>query len=171
MADMRTGINPTQIDASAQFPIGLEVDDPRNGFPGNRIKYYKANGSITVNSVLICDVSATTAAERNATVVASSAVSQAVEGVHDIATATVTSGQFFWGTCKGRAIAKTSAVTAATNAKLGTSGTAGTLVAITAVTPSNAEVIAAIAAAVGKGVIALADTGTPTAGNSYVLLS
>src|SRR5215813_3792830 len=131
MADMRLGINPAQVDASAQFPIGLEVDDPRNGFSGNRIKYFRANGSITVNSVIICDVSFATTGERHATVIASSAVSQPVEGVHDCATVTISSGQFFWATVKGRATAKTSAVTAATNNKLGTSGTAGTFVAIT----------------------------------------
>ena len=171
MADLRTGVTPAQVDASAIFPIGLEIDDPRNGFGGNRIKYFRANGSITVNSAIICDVSFATTAERHATVIASSAVSQPVEGVSDCATVTVTSGQFFWGTVKGRAIAKTSAVTAATNNKLGTSGTAGTFVAITGSTPTGAEVIAAIAAGVGKGATAMTDTGTPSAGNSYVLLS
>lgn len=171
MSDLRYGVDPTRVDASAQFPIGIEIEDNRRGFEGNRIKYYRANGSIPVNSVIIADVSFATAAERHATVIPSSAVSQMVEGVSDCVTVTVTSGQFFWATCKGRTIAKTSGVTAATNAKLGTSGTGGTLVAITAATPSNAEVIAAIAAAAGKGATAMSDTGTPSAGVSYVLLS
>ena len=171
MADMRTGITPTQVDASAVFPVGLEADDPRNGFTGNRIKYFRANGSIAANNVFIADVSFATAAERHATVVNATAVSQSVEGVNDITGVTVTSGQFFWGTVKGRAIAKTSAITAATNNRLGTSGTAGTLVAITGSTPTGAEVIAAIAAGIGKGAVAMSDTGTPSAGVSYILLS
>jgi len=171
MADIRQGITPTQVDTVAQFPVGTEADDPRNGFTGNRIKYFRANGSIAANNAFICDVSFATTTERHATVVNSSAVSQSIEGVNDITGATVAANSFFWGTIKGRAQVKTSAVTASTSVGLGTSGTAGTLVTITAATPSNAEVIAVIASAAGKGAKAMTDTGTPVAGQSFVLLS
>ena len=169
MALITQGITPTQVDASALFPIGTEADDPRNGFTGNRIKYCKANGTIAANDGIRADPTATTAAERHATVVSISAVSQALEGANDITGVSISSGSFFWATVKGRAIIKTSGVSAGD--RLGTSGTGGTLVAITAATPSNAEVIAAIAAAAGKGAVAMAATNTPTTGTSYVLLS
>jgi hypothetical protein len=173
MSDIRLGVLVSQVDASTaqQFPVGTELDDPRGGiFAGNRIKYIRANGSIATNDAVHTDVSYATAAERHATVVSTSAVSQMVEGVNDL-NAGMTSGQFGWITVKGRATCKTTGITAATNAKLGTTGTGGTLGALTAATPSNAEVIAAIAAAAGKGVKALSDTNTPATGLSYVLLS
>lgn len=177
MSTQSQGVRPTQVDAAPAagqpelFPIGLEVDDPRGGvFAGNRIKYVKANGSIADGDCVQNDVSFATAADRNATVISTSAVAQMIEGVNDIAGVAITSGQRFWITVRGRAVVKTSAITAATNAKLGTSGTAGTLVAITAATPSNAEVIAAIAAGCGRGCSALSDTGSPVAGRSYVML-
>jgi len=169
------GIDPTKVDTSATLPIGYEIADPRGGIlAGNTIKYVRANATIAVNNVVCCDVAFATTTERHATVVNSinsGASTQMIEGVSDCATVSVTSGQFFWITVKGRATAKTAAVTAATNPKLGVHSVSGTLTAITAATPSNAEVIAGLAAASGKQAMAMTDTGTPSAGLSFIILS
>lgn len=159
MADIRQGINPTQVDTAAQFPIGTEADDPRNGFTGNKIKYVRANGTIAPFSATRCDPTFATVAERHATVIAVSAVAQVVEGVADTITVSVTAGQFFWLTVKGRGTCLTTAATAGT--PQGTS-TAGQLTDLTVVTSQQA---------VGKGVIATSATNTPATGQSFVLLS
>src|SRR5262245_35229660 len=172
MADIRAGITPTQVDPSTapSFPVGTEADDPRNGFTGNRIKYCRANGTIAAGDAIQCDISFATAAERHATVISTSAVSQVIEGANDISGVSISSGQFFWATVKGRMQCKTSAVTAGST--LGTSGTAGTLVNITASAAyAQAEALAALAAGAGKAVRATTATGTPVAGQSFVLLS
>src|SRR5262245_12956762 len=170
MADIRIGITPSQVDAVALFPVGTEVDDPRNGFTGNRIKYCRANGTIAVGDCVTADVSFATAAERHATVVSTSAVSQVIEGANDNATVSISSGQFFWATVKGRAQIKTSAVTAGST--VGTSATGGTLVNITASAAyAQAEALAALAAAAGKSARATTATGTPVTGQSFILLS
>jgi hypothetical protein len=154
------GINPTQIDTTAAFPLGTETDDPRGGaFAGNKLKYVRANGTIAPFSAVRCDPTFATAAERHTTVIAVSAVAQVLEGVADTITASATAGQFFWLTVKGRATCLTTAATAGT--PQGTS-TAGQLTDLTTVTSQQA---------VGKGVIATSATGTPAASQSFVLLS
>jgi len=163
-------IDPTRVDATAQFPVGYEIGDPRGGqFSGNTIKYVRANGTIATGDAVHTDVSFATAAERHATVISTSAVSQMVEGVNDL-NAGLTAGQFGWITVDGRAQAKTSGVAAGD--KLGTTATGGTLGPLTAsATPTQAEVIAAIAAAAGRGAKAQTATGTPVTGQSFVRLS
>src|SRR5215510_4971501 len=121
MADMRLGMTPAQVDASALFPVGLEADDPRNGFTGNRIKYCRANGTIAAGDAVHADISFATAAERHATVISTSAVSQALVGANDISGVSISSGQFFWATVRGRAQIKTTGVAAGD--RLGTTAT------------------------------------------------
>lgn len=170
MADIKHGITPTQVDATAQFPIGLEVEDPRNGFSGNRIKYFRANGTIAAGNAIHCDVSFATSAERHATVISTSAVDQRLEGANDISGVSVTSGQFFWGTVKGRAQIKTTA--AAAGDRLGTTATGGTLGAIDAAAAyAQAEARAALSAAAGKAARCMSATNDPVTGQSWVLLS
>lgn len=164
------GIDPTRVDGTAQFPVGYEIGDPRQGvFSDNTIKYCRANGAIAAGDFVHTDVTFATAAERQGTVISTSAVSQMIDGANDLAGVAISSGQFFWITTKGRAQGKTAGVAAGD--KLGTTATAGTLGPLTATTPTAAEVIAAIAAADGKGAKALTATGTPVTGQSFVELS
>src|SRR5262245_18093650 len=170
MALITQGILPSQVDASAMFPVGLETADPRNGFTGNTIKYCGANGTIAAGDCIQCGISFATAAQCHASVISTSAVPQVIEGANDISGVSISSGQFFWVTVKGRMQVKTSAVTAGST--LGTSGTAGTLVHITASAAyAQAEALATLAAGAGKAVRAMTATGTPVAGQSFVLLS
>jgi|SRR5262245_37391167 len=152
MADIRTGITPTQVDTVAQFPLGLITEDPRRGFEGNRIKYVKLAGTVTIGQAVRLDVTATLA-ERHATIIASSAANQKVEGIA-LAT-TAASGQFAWICYSGVATAATAATIVA-GALLWTTGTAGTLddTGFNATfAPAEAE-----AAVGGRQVIALSTT-------------
>src|SRR5262245_7622549 len=163
MADIRLGINPTQVDTVAQFPLGMITEDPRGGTTGtpNRIKYCKFLGTVTVGQAVRLDVTATVA-ERHATVIASSAANQKVEGIS--LPTTIASGQFGWIAYSGVATAATAATIVA-GALLWTTGTAGTLDD----TGFNATFAPAEAEAVvgGRQVIALTTT---TAGFATVLI-
>lgn len=172
MPASQMGIDVTRVDASALFPVGYETGDPRGGvFAGNVVKYVRANGTVGTNDAVVTDHTFGTTTERHATVVSVTAVAQILEGVSDL-NAGMTSGQFGWITVKGRALCKTTGVADVTaNRKLGTAAAVGTLGLLTATTPTAAEVIAAIAAANGKGASALTNTGTPVANQSFILLS
>jgi hypothetical protein len=154
----QSGIDVTRVDATAQYPVGYEQEDPRGGaFSGNKVKYCRANGSIPVNSAVKADVTFATAAERHATVIVTAGAGS-FEGVSDCVAVTVTAGQFFWITTYGLAIALTASTTAGT--AQGTAA-AGGLTDLTTVTSAQA---------VGKTAIAMSATGTPVANKSYVLL-
>lgn len=158
MADLRDGIAPTRVDATAQFPLGLEVDDPRRGFEGNRIKYVQANATVTAFAAVKTDVSFATANQRHATVIITAGAGS-FEGVNDCAAVSVSSGQFFWITVKGLATVLSTSSTAGT-----AQGTAasGNLTDLTTVTSAQA---------VGKTAIAMSATNTPASGQAYVLLN
>lgn len=80
------------------------------------------------------------------------AVNQVVAGA---ALATFTAGQFGWAQCHGRLASGNVATATAANAQLGSSATAGQLSTITIATPTAAEVQRVLAAASGRGVLAL----------------
>lgn len=132
---MGLGIDPTRVDTVAQFPLGFITEDPRAGsVPGNKLKYCKFGGTVTVGQATQLDVTATLA-ERHATVIATSAANQKIEGVS--LPSTIASGQFGWIVYSGVATAATAATIVA-GAVLLTTGTAGTL-DDTAFTPNDAE--------------------------------
>lgn len=135
MSDIRFGVDPTRVDSVAQFPLGIIVDDPRRGFEGNKIKYVKFGGTVTQGQAVQLDVTATLA-ERHATVIATSAANQKIEGIS--LPATIASGQFGWLTYQGRHEQAAAAATIVAGAILLTTGTAGTL-DDTAFTPNDAE--------------------------------
>lgn len=150
MANITQGINPTRVDTAAEFPLGIIVDDPRDGFEGNKIKYVTFGGTVTVGQAVTLDVTATLA-NRHATVIATSAANQAIEGVSLPTTAS--SGQFGWIAYSGLATAATAATIVA-GAVLLTTATTGTL-DDTAFTPNNAELQGALG---GRQVRALSTT-------------
>lgn len=98
MADIRTGIDPTRVSTVAEFPIGTVVDDPRNGFTGNRIKYVQTSATVAAADALKLDVAAT-AANRHAVVTPTTAATSVIEGVAHVA---IASGSFGWITRAGR---------------------------------------------------------------------
>jgi len=154
----QSGIDVTRIDTVAQYPVGYEMDDPRQGaFSGNKIKYCRANGTIPPNSAVKADVTFATAAQRHATMIVTAGAGS-FDGVADCTLVNVTTGQFFWMTTYGLATALTAATTAGT--AQGTAA-AGGLTDLTTVTSAQA---------VGRTAIAMSATGTPAANLSFVLL-
>ena len=153
MSVATTGINPTGLDTVAQFPLGFIADDPRGGsFTGGKLKYCKFGGTVTVGQAVQLDVTATLA-ERHATVIATSAATQKIEGIS--LPTTIASGQFGWIVYSGLATAATAATIVA-GAILLTTGTAGTL-DDTAFTPNDAELQATFG---GRQVRALSTTSS-----------
>ena len=139
--NLEAGIDFTVTTTTQKFALGIEV--PAND--GCTYKYVRAGGAITALNFVIVDV-----AEGPYDVVHCSAVSQAIAGVAPVA---IADNSFGWIKVKGKQAGANVTTGETAGAMLGTSGTEGRLVEITAATPSNAEVIAAIAAAVGVGVI------------------
>lgn len=135
------GIDFTVNESTQRHELGIEIDCN----DGTRRKYVKAGAAVTAGNAVIVDVSA-----GNNTVIHSSAVAQAVAG---IAPVSLTSGYYGWIIVRGP-YATANVATPSAGDMLGTTGTAGRLGAITASsTVSQAEAIAAIAAATGVGVL------------------
>lgn len=147
MSDVRWGVNPLQVDASAQFPLGLVIEDPRGGIlAANQIKYVKATAAVTLADSVKLDVAAT-AAERHASVIPTAAAAgQAVEGIAHVG---IANGSFGWITVRGRINANVTAGTAAGD-KLSTSGAAAGRLLVSGATAAEANAIAS-----GRPVIAL----------------
>lgn len=148
MADIRTGINPTQVDTVATFPLGLEADDPRGGQfrTGNRIKYVKASSAVSAGNAVVIDTGDSTGTEP-AVVVPASALNQVVTGIAETA---IASGSFGWVTIRGRvASALKTASTLTAGDVLSTTATAGALAL------ANSTSATALAVGTGVGVQAL----------------
>ncbi len=140
------GVDPTRVDAAAQYALGYEIGDPRSGiFAGNNIKYVQANGAITAGDAVRLDVTAT-AANRRAVVIRTSAAAQVLEGIANVS---LTSGQFGWITTLGYFPNANVVNATAAGAILATSGVAGQLIT----SPAAAADANAIAA--GRRAIAL----------------
>lgn len=168
MADIRTGINPTQVDSSPTFPLGTEADDARGGTfnTGKRFRYIKAGSAISAANVLIVDVTDTNGLEPNV-LIPSTAVNQVIAAIAEVA---IASGSFGWVQVKGRhaGVLKASGANNAITAgdKLTTSGTAGAAINVVGDGDSNAtstKINAAIAIGAGVGVQALDSTDSNTA--------
>lgn len=163
MAFITTGIDPLRTTAAAEFPLGLEVDDPRAAFTGNKLRYVQAANAIVgsenaAGADSVMTDNAQTDALKPGRVTPTAGVTDIVDGIAHISIA----DEFFgWITIEGRVNnCKVTDAGATEGAALGASATAGTLVAITAATPTAAEVIAAIRYAGGRRAMALVDVGT-----------
>lgn len=138
---MSLGIDPTRADATAQYAVGMVADDPRaTDFPGNKIRYVKAAGTVPASGAVRRD--ATSASEPYA-VLATSATGQIVAGVSIAALASSGTNQFGWIVIEGKSNVLTAAVAAA-DTMLTTTATAGTLDDLATDTNVTAVVIAAM---------------------------
>lgn len=153
MAETILGCDPTRADAAAQFALGQEALDTRDGFKGNVIRYVKAAGTIAINAAVRRDPA--NADEPNA-VLATSATGQVIQGVALAALSSSVSNNnlFGWITIHGKATPLTAAV-AAVDTVLVTTATAGTLDDLATNTDFTAVAIAAIG---GVSVVSLDST-------------
>lgn len=152
MAETLLGVNPTQVDATAQFKLGMEGQDPRvQDFPGNVIRYVKAAGTIAVNAAVRRDPAN---ADEPHAVLATTATGQIIAGVALAALASTGTNQFGWITIHGKVTPLTAAVAAA-DTVLVTTATAGTLDDLATNTDFTAVAIAAIG---GVSVVSLDST-------------
>src|SRR5262245_1538742 len=143
MATISQGVNPTQVDTSQVYPLGLEVDDPRAGNfgSGKRLKYVKASAAVSAGNAVVVDTGDSTGTEPSV-VVPASALNQVVAGVAEVA---IANGSFGWVTVKGRvASALKTASTLTAGDTLSTTATAGAL--------ALANSTSATALAVGSGI-------------------
>jgi len=120
MSQFLWGVNPTQVDTTAQFTLGTECRDPRTRtFPQNIIRYVKSNAAIAINAALTNDLTDET--NEPHAVVATTATGQPLNGIAHVA---IASGSFGWVTIKGTTpVLVNAAVTA--GALMASSGTAG----------------------------------------------
>jgi hypothetical protein len=140
MSAMMLGVDPLRVDTVQQFPLGLVAEDPRAGdFTDSKVKYVKANGSITAGNAVQIDVSVA-AADRDGTVINTSAADQPIEG---IALVTLTTGQFGWIQIAGRAKDANCATTIVAGAILLPTATAGQLDDTAITTATQAAALAA----------------------------
>lgn len=122
MSEFLWGVNPTQVDTTAQFTLGTEAKDTRTrSFPQNMIRYVKSNAAITVNQAVTLDLTDET--NEPHAVVATTATGQPIHGIAHVA---IASGSFGWVTIKGSTPINVNAAVSA-GALLGSSGTAGKL--------------------------------------------
>ncbi len=148
MAEIRLGINPTQVDTVATLPLGTEADDPRGGQfnTGKRIRYVKASSAVSAGNALIVDTGDSTGTEPSV-VIPSSAVGQIICGIAETA---IAAGSFGWVTIKGRV---------ASALKTASTTTAGVTLAITAtagaLATADSNIATALAVGTGIGVQAL----------------
>lgn len=154
MANTRTGYNMTQVDTTAQHPLGLEIEDPRSqDDSNNRFRYVKAGSAISAGNGLIV---ALADADEPFTLVPCSALNQVIVAVAEVA---IASGSFGWVQIKGRhaAVTKSTAVITAGQV-LAASATAGALIPVVGDGDSNVnstKLNAAIGLAGGIGVQAI----------------
>lgn len=177
MSNKLLGVNIYEVPSTTPTQeLGLTVEDPRGGQgqvsytwfpngipstatvtynygPGATLKYCIANGTITAGDAVVLDVTGT-AGQRHATVIRSSAVDQALEG---IAIASATSGQYLWVLIRGYYKSANVATAAAAGDVLGGSATVGRLATAT---PSAAN---AYATATGRGIRAMSAGASNTA--------
>lgn len=156
MPDALLGVDVTKVYTSTTLvdpnqsinapPLGTTWLD---GLTGKRYKFIKCTGAWNAGDCIVIDETATDEPNGGKPC---SAVSQVAIG---IAKTTVALNGAGWVQISGEY--PTANVTTASQAgdKLGTTATSGRLGSITAATPSNAEVIAAIAAATGASFEAL----------------
>ena len=122
MSEFIWGVNPTQVDTTAQFTLGTEAKDTRTrSFPQNIIRYVKSNAAITINQALTNDLTDET--NEPHAVVATTATGQPINGIAHVA---IASGSFGWVTIKGQVPINVNAAVGA-GVLLGSSGTAGKL--------------------------------------------
>jgi hypothetical protein len=153
MVDYVQGVRPTQVDTIALWPLGLEAKDPRvKTFPANIIRYVRASAAgVTLGVAVRLDVAATD--EPGAVIPTTNTQTGGV--IHGVAHVAIPNGSYGWITTHGavpNAVVPDAAV-AGTN--LG-GGAAGAMIDISG-TPTAAL---ATAAASGRGVTLLQDTGT-----------
>jgi hypothetical protein len=101
---MAYGIDPTRVDTVAQYPLGMEADDPRTAdFPGNRIRYIKAGEALGAGKALQKDVavSAGTPSIRGKQMLLCAATTPLTQVVSAVSHVAIASGSFGWVTVKG----------------------------------------------------------------------
>jgi len=122
MSQFLWGVNPTQVDTTAQFTLGTECRDPRTRSLGqNMLRYVKSNAAIAINQALTIDNTDET--NEPHAMVATTATGQPIMGIAHVA---IASGSFGWVTIKGHTPCNVNAAVSA-GALLGSSGTAGKL--------------------------------------------
>lgn len=162
MADFLLGVNPTQADTVARFPLGTETKDPRHGsFPRNVIRYVRAGG--TVAAARAVTLASDNTSEPNA-VIATTATGQVLEGI-TLAALDSQTNIFGWICVKGLAQSVLSAGTWAQGDLLASSGTAGALIAL----PTSTNVDTAAIPAINGVKISALDTAS-AAGSADVVI-
>jgi hypothetical protein len=155
MAGLFTGINPTRVDATPQYPLGSETWDPRTGVRSqNRIRYVRADADITQYAACQMKLDETDAPNG---VIVTSATTDFVVGIAEIAV-TAATAPYFWLTVKGYVPIANVADASALGDVLGASGTAGRLATPTFTTTAAtlAQLNAGVRAAI-TGIVAVTD--------------
>lgn len=120
------GCDPTRVDTEAAFIIGTESDHPDTvNFPGTKLRYIKAGGSITLGGAL--KIKADETLEPNV-LIETTAVQQPVVAIAHVA---IASGSFGWVTRHGRVASAKVAASTSAEARLGSSASAGKLQTLT----------------------------------------
>jgi hypothetical protein len=153
MGNIMTGIAPTRVDTTAEFRLGLRVEDPRADRPDNQLRYIKAGSAISAGNSVKVDLTDET--NEPFALVPTSAVTDVVVGIAEMA---IASGSFGWVTVGGKAPSAKAAVSQSAGAKLGASASAGTLQAVS----SNSADQVAYAAGIGAVAIDSTDSNTST---------
>lgn len=162
MSNIRAGIDPLRVDVTAQFPLGIEVDDPRGGDPtGAKLKYVAFGQNGGVGQAVQLNLAAAVAV-RHATVILTTNANECIEGL--IVATAVLNGQFGWIMIEGRFENALTAATIVAGAMLRPTANDGEL-DDTAFTPNDAELQPAF---VGRKVRALT---TATSNRAAVLIT
>ena len=130
---MAFGILPTRVDTTAQYPLGMEADDPRaTDFPGNRIRYVRADSAVAAGDAVILDVAET---DQPGAVTPVSAVDQAVEGIAQVA---IAADSYGWICIHGKVLNAKVGTSVAADDTLVSTATAGTLATASAADAGDA---------------------------------
>lgn len=139
------GVDFTDVSATPRFTDGAQTLQDSVEY-----SYVRAGAAIAAGDVLVVDV---TAANEPNTLVPASALNQPVAA---LALNAIPNGFYGWVVTRGRCPNVKVAASTAANAQLGTTATAGTASTITvSATPTQAEIQRVLAAASGRGLIAL----------------
>ncbi|HKX29357.1 MAG TPA: hypothetical protein VJ302_16795 [Blastocatellia bacterium] len=161
MSNIIMGINPTRVDTEAQYPLGLEVDDPRGGeYAGNRIRYVKATASgVAAGKALQFDIGASTGPPslRGRAMIPTATTTPLTQIVSALAHVAIANGSFGWVTVHGIVFGATVPDSLAVGTTM-IGGAAGALVDSSGAGTETAELDWSLAS--GKRVILVEDTGT-----------
>ena len=159
MAHSPLGVDPLRVDTVAQYPLGYEIQDPRQDFPGNVIRYIKAGEALGAGKALQIDIAVTpgTPSIRGKQMLLTAATTPLTQTVSALTHVAIASGSFGWVTVHGIV----PGVTVPDALAVGTAmvgGAAGALVDASGAGTETAELAYTMAA--GKRCLLVQDTGT-----------